>query len=95
MPLYTVLIEDRAVLVFAADTLAEAETLLAGLGAALWEIDAVGVPRWDGKAGLAVRPAQVAETLRWRQALHDAQGEGSAGEDPDDFATLLVEAVDQ
>ncbi|TDH63353.1 hypothetical protein E2C06_05790 [Dankookia rubra] len=96
MPLFTVEVASRPVLVFSETSRDSAEEILASLiGPDLQEFESEGVPVWDGEAPLAVRDADPVETTRWEQGLAEAQ-EDSAGEedgpgDGDDFAVFLIE----
>lgn len=96
MPLFTVEVAGRPVLVFSEKSRASAEEILVSLiGPDLQEFESEGVPVWDGEAPLAVRDANQVETTRWEQGLAEAQ-EDSAGDedgpgDGDDFAVFLIE----
>ena len=96
MPLFTVEVAGRPVLVFSEASQASAEEILASLiGPDLQEFECDGVPVWDGEAPLAVRDADPVETTRWEQGLAEAQ-EDSAGDpdgpgDGDDFAVFLID----
>lgn len=91
MPLFTVEVAARPVLVFTEASRASAEELVSGLiGPDLQEFESGGAPLWDGQAELTVREADAAETDRWEQGFEDAKA-GGAGQEPDDFAVFLVE----
>jgi hypothetical protein len=96
MPLFTVEVADRPVLVFSEASRESAQDILASLiGPDLQEFESNGVPVWDGEAPLAVRDANPVETMRWEQGLEEARAD-SAGEedgpgDGDDFAVFLID----
>ena len=96
MPLFTVEVAGRPVLVFSEASRDSAEEILASLiGPDLQEFESEGVAVWDGEAPLTVRDANPVETTRWEQGLAEAQ-EDSAGDedgpgDGDDFAVFLIE----
>jgi hypothetical protein len=96
MPLFTVEVAGRPVLVVSEASHDSAQEILASLiGPDLQEFESDGVPVWDGQAPLTVRDANPVETTRWEQGLAEAQ-EDSAGEeegpgDGDDFAVFLIE----
>ncbi|MBK1662502.1 hypothetical protein [Paracraurococcus ruber] len=92
MALFTVLVGGRPVLVFAEEDQEAATELATSLiGPDLQEFESGGQPVWDGQAPLSVRAADAAEAARWREGLKDAQEDGTAGEDPDDFAVFLLD----
>ena len=96
MPLFTVEVAGRPVLVFSETSRDSAQDILVSLiGPDLQEFEWDGVPVWDGEAPLAVRDADPVETTRWEQGLAEAQ-EDSAGDpdgpgDGDDFAVFLID----
>ncbi|TCZ56714.1 hypothetical protein [Roseicella aquatilis] len=92
MPLFTVDVGQRPVLVFSEANREAAEELVASLiSGDLREFESGGVPLWDGQSELTVRDADAGEAERWQQGLSDARDQGAAGDDPDDFAVFLVE----
>ena len=96
MPLCTVEVAGRPVLVFSEASRESAQEILASLiGPDLQEFESDGVPVWDGEAPLTVRDANPVETTRWEQGLAEAQ-EDTAGDedgpgDGDDFAVFLID----
>ena len=96
MPLFTVEVAGRPVLVFSETSRDAAQDILVSLiGPDLQEFESDGLPVWDGEAPLAVRDADPVETLRWEQGLAEAQEDGGGAEDGpgegDDFAVFLID----
>jgi len=99
MPLFTLEISGRPVLVFSEDDRGAAERLAAStIGADLLEFEEEGGrPVWDGEDELSVRDAGPDEAARWEQGRAEAQQDADAddeGEEPDGFAVFLIEVVD-
>lgn len=96
MPLFTVEVAGRPVLVFSEESRDSAQEILASLiGPDLLEFESDGMPVWDGAAPLLVRDADAVETVRWEQGLAEAREESAGDEDGpgdgDDFAVFLID----
>ena len=98
MPLFTLEVSGRPVLVFSEDDCGGAEELVAStIGPDLLDFEEEGGrPVWDGEEGLSVRDADPGEAVRWEQGRAEAQQDADADdeEEPDGFAVFLIEAVD-
>ncbi len=99
MPLFTLEISGRPVLVFSEeDRGAAGELVASSIGPDLLEFEEEGRPVWDGEEELSVRDADPEEAARWEQgraeARQDADAAGDEGEEPDGFAVFLIEVVD-
>ena len=98
MPLFTLEISGRPVLVFSEGDRGAAEELVASsIGPDLLDFEEEGRPVWDGEDELSVRDADPEEAARWEQgraeAQQDADAPGDEGE-PDGVAVFLIEVVD-
>ncbi len=94
MPLFTVEVSGRPVLVFSEEDRGAAETLLvSSIGPDLLEFEEEeGRPVWDGEEELSVREANPEEAARWEQGLAEAKrDDGSGGPDPEGYAVFLIE----
>lgn len=91
MTLFTVEVGRRPVLVFSGRSQDAAQDLIPLIGADLRDFEACGRPIWDGEAPLSVRRSDAGDTARWQRSFRAALEDGTAGEDPDEFATFLVE----
>ena len=99
MPLFTLEIAGRPVLVFSEDDRGGAEELVASsIGPDLLDFEEEeGRPVWDGEEELSVRDADPEEAARWEQGRAEAQQDVDAAGDeekPDGFAVFLIEVVD-
>ena len=94
MPLFTLEISERPVLVFSEnDRDAAAELVAASIGPDLLDFeDEEGRPVWDGEEELTVREARPEEAARWEQGRAEAQRNAVADEqEPEGFAVFLIE----
>ena len=101
MPLFTLEVSKRPVLVFAEEGRdAAAELVASSIGPDLLDFEEEeGRPVWDGEEELSVREATPEEAARWEQGRAEAQqdadaADGDEGEGPDGFAVFLIEVVD-
>lgn len=100
MPLFTLEISGRPVLVFSEDDRGGAKELAASsIGPDLLDFEEEGRPVWDGEEELSVRDATPEEAASWEQGRAEARQDaeaagGDEGEEPDGFAVFLIEAVD-
>jgi hypothetical protein len=94
--LYTIEIDGRPILVFAAEDDGAAEDFAADedLRAELLGLEHEGEPIWDGDGELVVRRAHLEEASEWEGAHAKALLEGAADEDDEDFAVFLLEVSD-
>ena len=95
MPLFTVEVAGRPVLVFSEEDRGAAERLLASsIGPDLLDFDEAeeGRPVWDGEEELTVREARPEEAAHWEQGLAEARQEDGSGEaDAESHAVFLIE----
>jgi hypothetical protein len=92
MPLFTVEVAGRPVIVFSEESRTSAEEILTSLiGPDLQDFTADGVPVWDGEAPLVLRDADPVESTRWEQGLAEAQEAGDGEADGEDFAVFLID----
>ncbi len=101
MPLFTLEVSGRPVLVFSEDDRGAAEELAtSSIGPDLLDFEEEGRPVWDGEEELSVREATSEEAARWEQGRAEAQQDADAadgddeGEGSDGFAVFLIEVVD-
>jgi hypothetical protein len=98
MPLFTLEVSGRPVLVFSEDDRGAAERLAASsIGPDLLDFEEEGRPVWDGEDELSVRDAGPDEAARWEQGRAEAQQDAdAAGDDQeaDGFAVFLIEVAD-
>lgn len=93
MPLFTVEVVGRPVLVFSGKDHRAAEDILgSSIGPALQDFEEEGDPVWDGEGELSVREASLEEVARWEEGLSEAkQSDGSGEQDPAGYAVFLIE----
>ena len=94
--LFTLEIENRAILVMAEDDPATAEATAAGAPMAeqLAALEHAGRRLWDGRAPLRVRPASATEAATWQDAFAEAVADGEAFEDEaDSWAVFLLDVA--
>ncbi len=93
MPLFTLEVSGRPVLVFSEDDRGAAEELAtSSIGPDLLDFEEEGRPVWDGEEELSVREATSEEAARWEQGRAEAQRNAVADEqEPDGFAVFLIE----
>jgi hypothetical protein len=92
MPLFTVEVAGRPVIVFSEESRDSAQEVAQSLiGPDLQQFESDGAPVWDGTATLAVREADAVESTRWTQGLAEAQEETDGEQDGEDFAVFLIE----
>lgn len=96
MPLFTLAVQGRPVLVLAQQDLDMAEDLVtSAIAPDLAELEEAGRPVWDGESELTVRNATPDETSRWELAFAQAKDEGEATEgDREGFAVFLIPIED-
>ncbi len=95
MPLFTVEVSGRPVLVFSEEDRGAAERLLvSSIGPDLLDFEEAeeGRPVWDGEEELTVRDADPEESARWEQGLAEARRDDRSGEvDEGSHAVFLIE----
>jgi hypothetical protein len=94
MPLFTVEVAGRPVLVFSEEDRGAAEKLLvSSIGPDLLDFEEEeGRPVWDGEEELTVREARPEEADRWEQGLAEARRDDGSGEaDDESHAVFLIE----
>ena len=97
MPLFTLEVSKRPVLVFAEEGRdAAAELVASSIGPDLLDFEEEeGRPVWDGEEELTVREANPEEAARWEEGLAEAgEDDGSGTADDEGQAVFLIEVVD-
>jgi hypothetical protein len=97
MPIFTLEVSGRPVLVFSEDDRSAAADLVAStIGPDLMSFeDEAGNPIWNGEEELLVRDAEPAEATRWELGRAEAQQDDTLDEqDSDGFAVFLVDVDD-
>ena len=96
MPLFTVEVAGRPVIVFSEESRDSAQEVMVSLiGPDLQDFESEGTPVWDGTAPLLLRDADPVESLRWEQGLAEAKEESEEEPDGEDFAVFLIELDDE
>ena len=96
MPLVTVEVAGRPVIVFSEESRDSAQEVMVSLiGPDLQDFESEGAPVWDGTAPLLLRDADAVESLRWEQGLAEAKEESEEEPDGEDFAVFLIELDDE
>ena len=97
MPLYTIEVNGRPTMVFAAEDRMEADALVEAewLRSDLRALKHDGLPLWDGEAELVVREAWPEEAGKWDTDFARACGEGDADDgDRESWPVFLVAVED-
>ena len=95
MSLYTIEIDGRPIMTFAAQDQMEADAFTEAdhLQADLMVLEHNKLPLWDGESELFVRKAHPEEEATWEVRLAQSQ-QKDLDPDPDSFAVFLVEVSD-
>ena len=93
MPLFTVEVAGRPIVVFSKEDRQEAAEIVTALIAPdLMEFEEDGRPIWDGNEPISMRAANEDEVAEWEQGFAESMAsDGTAEQGTDGYAVFLIE----